>query len=64
MIDIAIGIVMAQNRCSQEAAVRILTNASSNSNIKLRDLAGSLVNSVGGADAHTHFEEPGQVHAG
>lgn len=64
VIDIAIGIVMAQNRCSQEAAVRILTNASSNSNIKLRDLAGSLVNSVGGADAHTHFEEPGQVHAG
>ncbi|MDR6557916.1 hypothetical protein J2809_002276 [Arthrobacter pascens] len=64
VIDIAVGIVMAQNRCSQEAAVRILTNASSNSNIKLRDIAASLVNSVGGADAHTHFEEPGQAHAG
>ena len=28
VIDIAVGIVMAQNRCSQETAVRILTDAS------------------------------------
>ena len=48
----------------QDAAVRILTDASSHSNVKLRDIAASLVNSVGGADAHTHFEEPGQAHAG
>ena len=39
IIDIAIGVVMAQNRCSQETAVRILTDASSNSNVKLRDIA-------------------------
>ena len=51
---------MAQNRCSQEAAVRILTDASSNSNVKLRDIARSLVDSVGGAEARTHFEEPGK----
>jgi AmiR/NasT family two-component response regulator len=60
VIDMAIGIVMAQNRCSQEAAVQILTDASSNSNVKLRDIAKSLVDSVGGAGTRTHFEEPGQ----
>jgi hypothetical protein len=59
-IDTAIGIVMAQNRCSQEAAVRILTEASSNSNTKLRDVAKSVVDSVGGAGTRTHFQEPGQ----
>jgi hypothetical protein len=64
VIDIAVGIVMAQNRCSQETAVRILTDASSHSNVKLRDVAASLVNSVGGAEARTHFEEPGIVQAG
>lgn len=64
IIDIAIGIVMAQNRCSQEAAVEILTEASSNSNIKLRDIAKSLVDSVGGTGARTHYQEPGKVSQG
>ncbi|WP_251046423.1 GAF and ANTAR domain-containing protein [Arthrobacter sp. ISL-85] len=64
IIDIAIGIVMAQNRCSQEAAVEILTEASSNSNTKLRDIARSLVDSVGGAGARTHYQEPGRVSPG
>ncbi|TLM87060.1 GAF and ANTAR domain-containing protein [Pseudarthrobacter sp. NamE5] len=58
IIDIAIGVVMAQNRCSQETAVGILTEASSNTNTKLRDIAKSLVDSVGGAGTRTHFEEP------
>ncbi len=49
VIDMAIGIVMAQNRCSQETAVQILTDASSNGNVKLRDIATSLVESVGGS---------------
>ncbi len=60
IIDIAVGIVMAQNRCSQQAAVQILTEASSNSNTKLRDIAGSLVDSVGGSGTRTHYQEPGQ----
>ncbi|MCQ6272683.1 GAF and ANTAR domain-containing protein [Pseudarthrobacter sp. R1] len=64
IIDLAIGIVMAQNRCSQEAAVSILTEASSNSNTKLRDIAKSLVDSVGGAGTRTHYQEPGQRQAG
>ena len=53
VIDIAIGIVMAQNRCSQETAVRILTDASSNSNVKLRDIA-SVTGALGrrSGDAH------------
>lgn len=63
IIDIAVGVVMAQNRCSQEAAVRILTDASSNSNTKLRDIARSLVDSVGGAGTRTHFQEPARIQA-
>jgi hypothetical protein len=63
VINLAIGIVMAQNRCSQEAAVRILSDASSNGNVKLRDVAAALVQSVGGAEPRTHFEEPGQKEA-
>jgi hypothetical protein len=57
VIDTAIGIIMAQNRCSQDAAVKILAAASSNSNVKLRDVAKSLVASVGGNDPKTHFED-------
>jgi hypothetical protein len=64
IIDIAVGIVMAQNRCSQDAAVQILTEASSNSNTKLRDIAKALVDSVGGAGTRTHYQEPGKAHAG
>jgi hypothetical protein len=58
IIDTAVGVVMAQNRCSQKAAIQILTDASSNRNMKLRDVAKALVDSVGGSDALTHFEEP------
>ncbi|MDQ0754404.1 GAF and ANTAR domain-containing protein [Arthrobacter sp. B3I4] len=64
VIDTAVGIVMAQNRCSQEAAVRILTEASSNGNVKLRDIATSLVETVGGMAPRTHFQEPGRHTAG
>ncbi|WP_306628842.1 GAF and ANTAR domain-containing protein [Arthrobacter sp. B1I2] len=64
IIDIAVGIVMAQNRCSQDAAVQILTEASSNSNTKLRDVAKSLVDSVGGTGSHTHYQEPRKVGGG
>lgn len=63
-IDIAIGIVMAQNRCSQNEAFRILSNAASNSNTKLRTLAEDLVRRIGGAQAATHFDEPARSRAG
>jgi hypothetical protein len=64
IIDIAVGIVMAQNRCSQDAAAQILTQASSHSNTKLRDVAKSMVDSVGGAGSHTHYQEPRKVGGG
>jgi GAF domain-containing protein len=55
-IDLAVGIVMAQNRCSQEKAFEILRAASSHRNVKLRDLATELVTTVGKGPASTHFD--------
>jgi GAF domain-containing protein len=46
VIDQAMGVVMAQNRCDAEAAFTILTRASQNRNIKLRDVARSVVANV------------------
>ena len=54
-IDLAIGIVMAQNKCSQDAAFGILRQASSNRNVKLRDLAAGIVQSVTSESVETHF---------
>jgi transcriptional regulator with GAF, ATPase, and Fis domain len=45
-IDTAIGIIMAQNKCSQDQAITILRRAASTRNIKLRDLAQDLITSV------------------
>ncbi|MCC9176960.1 GAF and ANTAR domain-containing protein [Arthrobacter sp. zg-Y750] len=55
VIDLAVGIVMAQNKCSQEAAFEILRQASSNRNVKLRDLASRIVSSVTSEGVETHF---------
>ena len=55
-IDLAMGIVMAQNRCSQDEAFTILRSACSRRNIKLRDLAALLVASVGERAPRTHFD--------
>ncbi|GGG52029.1 RNA-binding protein [Kocuria dechangensis] len=55
-IDLAVGIVMGQNRCSQEQAVEILKAASSHRNVKLRDLAAELVASVSKGRVETHFD--------
>ncbi|MBG6185451.1 GAF domain-containing protein [Arthrobacter sp. CAN_A214] len=54
-IDIAVGIVVAQNRCNPTEAIRILQRASNGQNIKLRTLAEQLVTSVGTTRAETHF---------
>ncbi|MHA7179491.1 ANTAR domain-containing protein [Arthrobacter sp. MDB2-24] len=57
MIDLAAGAIMAQNRCSHERAMDILRSASSTRNIKLRDLAASILASVGQpAPVNTHFD--------
>ena len=57
-IDMAVGVVMAQNRCGRDAAFRVLTQASSHRNVKLRDIAAGVVASVSGErEFPTHFEE-------
>lgn len=55
-INLACGVIMAQNRCSQEEAMEILTRVSSNRNRKLRDVAGELIEQLSGATARTHFD--------
>jgi len=55
-INLACGVIMAQNRCSQEEAMAILTTVSSNRNRKLRDVAGELIEQLSGSGARTHFD--------
>lgn len=55
-IDMAIGIVMAQNSCSPDEAFSILQRASSHRNVKLRDLARDVVASLGHGAPDTRFE--------
>ncbi len=55
-IDVAAGIIMGQNRCSHEAAITILKAASSGRNIKLVDIAASVVMSIGQQLPETHFD--------
>jgi GAF domain-containing protein len=48
VIDQALGIVMARERCTQARAFAILRSASQNSNVKLRDIASAIVTSTSG----------------
>jgi len=48
IIDQALGIIMARERCTQSYAFSILRSASQNNNVKLRDIAASVVTSVTG----------------
>ncbi|MGH3984997.1 MAG: GAF and ANTAR domain-containing protein [Pseudonocardiaceae bacterium] len=54
IIDRAMGIMMAQQRCDAGAAFDILRRASQNRNVKLRELAAEIVTAVSGKAA-----EPG-----
>ncbi|GAB3526284.1 GAF and ANTAR domain-containing protein [Arthrobacter monumenti] len=57
-IDLAVGIIMGQSRCSQESAFDILRNASSHRNIKVREVAAEIVASVGQRkEPVTHFQQ-------
>jgi transcriptional regulator with GAF, ATPase, and Fis domain len=58
VIDQAIGIVMAQQRCPAQAAFAILSRASQNRNLKVRDLAAEIVTTVGGQSPGTDVFEP------
>ncbi|MFE4543512.1 GAF and ANTAR domain-containing protein [Arthrobacter sp. NPDC056727] len=56
-IDLACGIIMAQNRCSHGEAFQVLRRGSSTRNQKLHALAADIVAGVSGAAvAVTHFE--------
>jgi hypothetical protein len=55
-INLACGVIMAQNRCSQSEAMEILTKVSSNRNRKLRDVATELIEQLQGTSVHTHFD--------
>jgi len=55
-IDLACGVIMAQNRCSQEEAMALLTKASSHRNQKLRDLAAEVLSRVSSGSVSTHFD--------
>lgn len=51
VIDQAIGVIMAENRCSRAEAFGILRSASRNRNAKVRDVAAGLVQSITGHEA-------------
>ena len=55
-IDVAAGIIMGQNRCSQDEAMTILKSASNHRNTKLHTLAKQIIASVGHGPTSTNFE--------
>ncbi len=55
-IDLACGIIMGQNRCTQDEAMAILANVSSHRNQKLRDVAEEMVVKISGDKPSTHFD--------
>lgn len=55
-IDLAVGIIMGQNKCSQERAIEILKSASSSRNIKLRQVAAAVIASTSNEPIGTHFD--------
>lgn len=56
VIDVAVGVIMGQNRCSQDEAFTILQRASSTRNIKVRELAARIVATAAPGQVSTHFE--------
>lgn len=58
VIDMAVGAIMAQNRCDRDTAFSILTRASSTRNVKLREVAATVITSISGEDRITaYFDE-------
>lgn len=58
VIDVACGIIMAQNNCSKDQAFELLRSASSTRNQKLHEIAEALVSRFSGAVAvKAHFDD-------
>lgn len=55
-IDIACGVIMAQNRCSYNDAIAIISKASSYRNVKLRKVAEGILANLPGGAPQTHFD--------
>lgn len=59
-IDLAVGAIMAQNRCGQEEAISILRRASNARNVKLKEIAQGILASLGHTGPiRTHFSSAG-----
>lgn len=56
-IDLAVGVIMGQERCSQTHAFGILSRAASARNQKLRDVAQQLLANVTADLVETHFDQ-------
>ena len=54
-IDVAVGIIIAQQGCTQPEAFALLTAAASRRNTKVRELAAELVETTTGHAPTTHF---------
>jgi transcriptional regulator with GAF, ATPase, and Fis domain len=52
VIDQAVGIIMAQQRCTQDAAFAALRSASQHRNVKLREVAREVVADITGETVH------------
>lgn len=58
VIDMAVGVLMGQNRCKPQEAIALLKSASNTRNTKLREVASSVVASVAGpGEVKAHFDE-------
>ncbi|WP_306907383.1 GAF and ANTAR domain-containing protein [Arthrobacter sp. B3I9] len=57
-IDLACGMIMTQNRCSQEQAYQFILRASNSRNLKVRAVAEEVVRRLAGAkQTATHFDD-------
>lgn len=56
-IDLAVGVIMGQQRCSQSAAFEFLSRAASSRNQKLRGVAEALLANLTKNPVSTHFDE-------
>lgn len=54
-INLAAGVIMAQSRCTSDEAIEILKRASNQRNVKLRDIASSILARFDDPDPETHF---------
>lgn len=55
-IDVAAGIIMAQNRCGHDTAMGILKAASNGRNMKLHQVATAVIEAIGQQAPETHFK--------